>query len=286
MKSGSRYILYKPVGITLNQMRLEQQRHPPVLYIKEEDKLKGIQEAQKGFNRQLLDHMKSGDPVQVKNTLVGVLEEILSEPRSGSLEGISDTVDILISDYAKETDVIGRLIDMSRSDYSTVLHSINVMAFALGFAVYSGYSESEARTLGLCALLHDVGKTKINKEILSAPRKLTDEEFEEIKSHSRIGYNILKKCNFEDPSISLSALEHHEKIDGSGYPLGKTRISDSAQIIGIIDCYEALTNDDRPYRKAMGAFETLKKVIARDVGDGKFDKAIFSHFVKSLGTLL
>ncbi|MDB4443999.1 HD domain-containing protein [bacterium] len=281
-----KFVLYKPAGLTLGDMRINNNRHPKDLYIRKSDKLKGIQEAQKGFNKQLEIDVKSGNPVKVKETLVSVVEETLTEPRSGSLEGVSDTVDILVSEYSKESDVIKNLIDMSYTDYSTVLHSINVMAFALGFAANLEYPKTEAKNLGLCALLHDVGKTKINKELLTAPRKLTNEEFEEIKSHTTIGYNVLKKCRFSEKSISLSALDHHEKLDGSGYPAGKARISKAAQIIGVIDCYEAMTNNDRPYRSAMGAFETLNQVIGEEVKKGKYDVEIYQSFVKSLGSMV
>ena len=280
-----RFVLYKPAGLTLGDLRIDDNLHPKDLYIRQSDKLKGIQEAQKGFNKQLEIDVKSGNPVKVKETLVSVVEETLTEPRSGSLEGISDTVDILVSEYSKESDVIKNLIDLSYTDYSTVLHSINVMAFALGFAACLEYPKAEAKNLGLCALLHDVGKTKINKDLLTAPRKLTDEEFEEIKSHTTTGYNVLRKCRFSEKSISLSALDHHEKLDGSGYPANKTRISKAAQIIGVIDCYEALTNNDRPYRSAMGPFDTLNQVIGEEVKKGKYDVEIYQNFVKSLGSL-
>jgi HD-GYP domain-containing protein (c-di-GMP phosphodiesterase class II) len=204
------------------------------------------------------------------------------EPRSGSLEGISNTVDLFISDYARESDIIRNLVDMSYNDYSTALHSINVMAFALGFAAHMSYSPSQTKNLGLCALLHDVGKCKIRKDILSAPRRLTDEEFKEMKCHTTIGNDILKGCLFGDKDIARTALEHHEKLDGSGYPLGKTNISETARIIGVIDCYEALTNDSRPYRDGMNPFDCLKRVIGKDTIAGKFDRDIYGEFVQSL----
>lgn len=279
---GKGFVLYKKAGVTLNDMRIDQARHPKVLYIRQMDKLKGIQEAQKGFNKKLETDVKSNNPAKVKETLVTVVEETLAEPRSGSLEGVSETVNILVSDYSKESDVVKNLVDMSYKDYSTILHSINVMAFVLGYAFHMKYSKAEAKILGLCALLHDVGKTKINQELLTAPRKLTDEEFQEMQKHTSIGYNILRECKFSDRDISLSALEHHEKLDGSGYPGNKTRISRAAQIIGIIDCYEALTNDERPYRSAMGAFDTLDQIIGKDVKAGKFNKEIYSQFVITL----
>jgi putative nucleotidyltransferase with HDIG domain len=278
-----KFVRYKPSGITIGEMRIREQRHPEILFINEGDKLKGLQEAQKGFNKQLEIDVKSKDPAKVKETLVTVVGETLAEPRSGSLEGVSETVNILVSDYSKESDVVKNLVDMSYKDYSTILHSINVMAFVLSFASYIGYSRAESKVLGLGALLHDVGKAKINQEILIAPRKLTSEEFEEMQSHTTIGYDILSKCKFNDRDIALSALEHHEKLNGSGYPNNKTKISRTAQIIGIIDCYEALTNDDRPYRSALETFDTLNNIIGEDVKKGKFSKEIYFQFVKSLG---
>ncbi len=280
---GQDFVLYKRAGITLQEMRIKEGRHPSELYIRHKDRLKGIQEAQKGLNRQLKDDSRSGSPNKVRETLLTIVEETFTEPRSGSLEGVSETISTLVDDYSRESSVVSSLVDMSYQDYSTVLHSINVMALTLGFAFYNDYPPDEAKTLGLCALLHDVGKTKIKKGILAAPRKLSDEEFEEMKGHTTLGYNILRECNFSDNRISRVALEHHEKLDGTGYPVGKTRISQTTQIIGMIDCYEALTNNDRPYRNAMEAFDTLSQVVIKDVKSGKFSKEIYSEFVKSLG---
>jgi putative nucleotidyltransferase with HDIG domain len=286
-----RFILYKQRGIIIDDMRISKKTYPPALYIKSSDKIKGIQEAQKAFNKKLENYIKSGNSEKVKETLINIVNETLEEPRSGSLEGVCYTVDILISDYSKEHDVVKNLIDISHKDYSTTLHSISVMALALSFAFYINLSQDEIKVLGLCGLLHDVGKTKINQNILNAPRKLTDEEFEEMKSHTYKGYNILRGCNFKGDYInhlSLSALEHHEKSDGTGYPLNKTesQLAKFSQILAIVDCYEALTNDDRPYRSAMSPFDVLNEMIGRDVKNGKYNKEIFTLFIQSLSTIV
>jgi len=286
-----RFILYKQKGITIDDMRISEKTYPSVLYIKSSDKIKGIQEAQKAFNKILENDIKSSNPKKIKETLINIVRETFEEPRSGSLEGIFDTVNILVSDYSKEHDVVKNLIDISHKDYSTILHSISVMALALGFASYINLSQDETRVLGLCGLLHDVGKTKINPEILNAQRKLTDEEFEEIKSHTYKGYNILRECKFNSEYIkhlSLSALEHHEKSDGTGYPLNKTesQLAKFSQILAIIDCYEALTNDDRPYRSAMSPFEALNEIIGKNVKSGKYNKEIFTLFIQSLSAIV
>jgi putative nucleotidyltransferase with HDIG domain len=282
---GKGFVLYKRAGIMLSDMRLDNGTHPEVLYIRQAEKLRGLQEAQKGFNSELENYINTENPEKVKETVVNVVAETLTEPRSGSLEGVSDTVGILVSDCMKEGDAIKNLIEMTHTDYSIVFHSINVMAFALGFASHMNYSQERAKVLGLGALLHDVGKTKIDQNLLAAPRQLNNEEFEEIKRHTTIGFDILKECKFTHRDICLTALEHHEKLDGSGYPNGKHRISFQSKIIGIIDCYEALTTDDRPYREAMGPFDTLDDIIGREVRAGKYDKDIYVEFIKSLGNM-
>jgi len=147
-----KFVLYKPPGITLGEMRINEGRFPEELFVKQADKLKGVQEAQKAFNKHLEDSVKSGNPEKVKEILITMVEETLLEPRSGSLENFSDTVAVLVSDYSKEFDVIKQLLNISSTDYSIVLHSINVMAFALAFASFNNYSKYEAKTLGLCAL--------------------------------------------------------------------------------------------------------------------------------------
>ena len=119
------------------------------------------------------------------------------------------------------------------------------------------------------------------EDILAAPRKLSDEDFAKIKSHPTQGYNLLKRCRFSNPEVKLTALQHHEKLDGSGYPSGLTQISKFARIISIMDCFEALTNDDRPYRDSMIPFKALD-LIQRDVNDGKFDQDICAKFLYSL----
>jgi putative nucleotidyltransferase with HDIG domain len=273
--------LYKPPGKALSEMRLEGGQYPRKLYIKHTDKLRSIHEVQREFNKQLEGHIQAGDPESVKTILVNIVEETFSEPRSGSVEGLSETVNILVGDYATEADILNNILGLSRNDYTSALHSVNVMALAIGYAAQANYSLADKKILGLSALLHDIGKTRINADILTAPRKLTTEEFDRIKTHPTIGYHILEKCRFPCAEIKLCALQHHEKRDGSGYPRGLTTITPVAEIVGLIDCYEALTNDDRPYRSAAKPLSGLT-TIKEDVLAGKFSKQVFETFAYSL----
>ena len=274
-------MLYKPAGLRLSEMRIKEERYPETLFLKRIDKLRGIREVQKEFNQQLKEDIQSNNTVNVKNTLVKIGQETFSEPRSGSLEGISETVNILVSDFAKETDVVKNLFRVSNKDYTTVLHSINVMALAIGYAHNENFSIADKKKLALSALLHDVGKTKVISDILQVPRKLTDEEFEQMKAHPIYGYEILVKCKFIYREIKLTALQHHEKLDGSGYPKSISGISKMAQIVGLIDCYEALTNDDRPYRDPLAPLRALT-LLKDEVVAGKYSRKIFEKFAYSL----
>ena len=278
--SANNYCLYKPAGCSLTEMRINQNIHPE-LYIQENDRIHAIKEIQHEFNRHLADSLKTGNAFQVKATLCNLVEETLAEPRSGTLQVLPETVDSLVAGYSEHPEILKTFASISFKDYSTVIHSVNVMALTLGFCFYSDFSIAKTKKMGLSALLHDVGKTEIPSSILTAPRRLKDDEFVIMKSHTNIGHEIIRQKNKIGGDPALGALEHHEKLDGSGYPRGTRNISYVGQLLGIIDCYEALTNEDRPYRRARKPLETLK-FIKEDVEAGKFNRDIFEKFSYSL----
>jgi HD-GYP domain-containing protein (c-di-GMP phosphodiesterase class II) len=278
---GGSFVLYKPPGKLLTELRLNEKMHPAQLYIHQNDRITAIKELQKEFNRRIAQSIKTGNAVEVKSTLCSLVEETLSEPRSGTLKALPKTVDILVSGYAKSPQILKTFASISFKDYTTVIHSVNVMALTLGFCFYSKLPMHETKRLGLSALMHDVGKTEIPDSILKAPRKLTADEFKIMQRHPKIGEFIIKFKSGIDSGIARGALEHHEKLDGSGYPRGIKNISFVGQLLGIIDCYEALTNEERPYRRAKSPLDTLK-LIKRDVEAGQFNRKIFEKFCYSL----
>ena len=278
---GGTFVLYKPPGKLVTDVRLNQERIPTELYIHQEDRVTAIEELQNGFNRKIAKNIKTGNVMAVKSTLCNLVEETLTEPRSGTLKALPETIETLVSGYSKSPEIIKTFASISFKDYTTVIHSVNVMALTLGFCFYSKLSLHETKRLGLCALMHDVGKTEIPDNILKASRKLTNKEFEIMKRHPKIGEYIIKFKSGIDSRVAHGALEHHEKLDGSGYPRGIRHISFAGQLLGIIDCYEALTNEERPYRRAKSPLDTLK-LIKQDVEAGKFERKIFEKFCYSL----
>ena len=275
-------VLYKPKGMPFTDDSLKSKPYLGELYIRPEHKMLSIQAAQAGFNRQLIKDIQTKDLAEVKEALFSIVDETLSEPRSGGLKAMSQTVQSVVEGFSSQKGIIKNLARISFRDYTTAIHSINVMALMVGYCYYVGKSEEVTSSYALAALLHDVGKTEIPKEILSAQRPLTDEEFATIRNHPLVGMEILEE--YEEAEIRaavVGTLEHHEKLDGSGYPRGITDVSECGRILGIIDCYEAVTNDDRPYRSSMEPIHALE-LLKNDVDSGKFDKKIFADFAYSL----
>lgn len=133
-----------------------------------------------------------------------------------------------------------------------------------------GYDENAADKVYNIGLLHDIGKITIPGEILNKPGKLTAEEYDVIKKHASNGYDILKEIEIS-PELALGAGYHHERVDGTGYPLGKTgdEIPTVAQIIAVADTFDAM-NSTRPYRKQMPMEEIvaeLKRVAGTQLNE-------------------
>lgn len=138
----------------------------------------------------------------------------------------------------------------------TSRHSIGVAEKAAQFAKYIGYDVSDIEKMYLAGALHDIGKMAVGNEILEKPDKLTDEEFNKMKNHVGYTYLILSQVDgFED--IRDWAALHHEKLNGKGYPFGKTadELNEQERIMACVDIYQALT-EERPYKKGMSHEKT------------------------------
>lgn len=144
-------------------------------------------------------------------------------------------------------------------DYSdvTLMHSINVGLIASLLGKWLGWSTQNQHILMLCGLFHDVGKLKIPNHIIDKPGKLDDDEYSIMKSHTLEGYAMIRNYDLNE-HIKKCVLMHHERYDGSGYPLHipGNQIDNFAQIISIADVYDAMT-EDRSYRKAVCPFDVI-----------------------------
>jgi putative nucleotidyltransferase with HDIG domain len=156
-------------------------------------------------------------------------------------------------------------------------HIRRVQRMALALATRLGVDDAmQRRAIEAAALLHDVGKIAIPEHILNKPGKLTPAEFDRMKSHARIGAEILSEVDFPYPVVPI-VRHHHENWDGTGYPDGLTGadIPIGARILAVVDCFDALTSD-RPYRRALSVRETFEIIDARR--GTMYDPAILDAF--------
>ncbi len=153
--------------------------------------------------------------------------------------------------------------ELKTSDEYTFKHSVDVATIAMILAKQQGLSKNDIYNIGVAGLLHDVGKTKVPNNILNKPARLDDNEFEVMKQHSIFGYRMVKdKPNFNE-AISIAVLQHHEKINGSGYPLGvgAKQISTYAKILSVADIYDALVTE-RPYKPAFSQRDAVELIMS------------------------
>lgn len=165
----------------------------------------------------------------------------------------------------------------SLNDYMHV-HSVNVATLCMTFAYHLKWDDSDLKILGEGGFLHDIGKTKIDLQIVLKEDELTGPEFSTMKKHPDFSRKILAKQNIGE-ELQEIAIEHHEHLDGKGYPHGicNGQISKHARLLSIVDVYDALTTD-RPYKKAADSEEAIEAMSGLN---GKFDPEMFDAF-KSL----
>lgn len=185
----------------------------------------------------------------------------------------------LLNNILDNENILVNLIDIKNMDNYTYQHSVNVAVLSIVIGIGLKLKKSELINLAMGALLHDIGKVFIPKEIINKEGPLTDEEFSIIKEHPKLGYDYLSKYFDLKTSSLLVALQHHEKVNGTGYPLQLTgdKINHLSKIVSIADVYDALTSD-RSYKKAFSASDSLEFIMANS--STMFDHDIVSVFTK------
>ena len=191
------------------------------------------------------------------------------------VEEISDSV-------TRNSDALISLARLKTVDDYTYMHSVAVCALMIALGRQLKLDEELIRKLGVAGLFHDLGKAMIPLEILNKPSKLSDEEFEIMKSHPEKGYKLLRESHGVDEVVFDVVLHHHEKTNGTGYPKGlkDSEISLYAKMGAVCDVYDAITSN-RPYKAGWDPAESLRKMA--EWANGHFDQNIFQAFVKSLG---
>ena len=255
--------------------------HVDALYVKAEDEGCYRRYIESNLGELLQDQSV---PMEVRSTVLydsakGLVKDVLSDPRSGDLlDRSGKLVDNMVNFIFDEKQSFHTLMRVTSFDYYTYTHSVNVFVFSTSLAQFAGLSPAEVRVLGNGALLHDVGKSELDADIINCPGKLSPEQWDMMRQHPTLGYDLLKEQG-EDRAIVLDMVRHHhEKMSGKGYPdgLSDKDISVHVRINTIADIFDALTTR-RSYKNAMQSFSSLQLMQQEMSAD--LDKELFRLFV-------
>lgn len=210
---------------------------------------------------------------------VQLMEKLLLDPKSENIgeakEGIAEIVDMVFS----QDDTSHYLLRITAHDIYTYTHSVNVgfLGLLLAKEVFRGSDAHNMHEVGAGFFLHDLGKVRIDPEIINKSGRLTEEEMRQMKTHPYQSYKILKESDQLSEECAVIALQHHEREDGTGYPRGRkgNQIHTYGRICAVVDVYDALTSE-RSYKAKLSTFDALKVMNINMLHH--FHKDIFEKF--------
>ncbi len=215
----------------------------------------------------------------------GLMQNLMGDVRLGkqvSVEQIEPISEKMIESAFRNKDALISLSRIKNKDQYTFMHSVSVAGLMITFSRALGLDMDTIRQVAIGGLLHDIGKMKTPNEILNKPGKLSDEEFSIMKSHVVHSRELLEgKPGITQASLDVAA-QHHERVDGTGYPLGLAgdEISTVGQMSTIVDVYDALTSI-RVYKSAWEPSVALKKLL--EWSSSHFDPVQVKQFIRCLG---
>jgi HD-GYP domain-containing protein (c-di-GMP phosphodiesterase class II) len=231
-----------------------------------------------------LDQVHVDEPISEETRIQAISalrETVEAIQRTGTtdLRQISSIVEEIIDQITSNPDVLVSMVDIKSYDNYTYSHSVNVCVLSVMLGIERGMNRYDVRDLGQGAILHDIGKLFVPGEILNKNGPLTDEEYRIIMRHTKDGFEVLRKKHDISLFSAHVAYQHHERLDGSGYPrqLKGDDIHDYAKIVAIVDSYDAMTSD-RVYRDALTPYEAVS-VLVRETST-KYDRNLVGRFLK------
>lgn len=220
--------------------------------------------------------------IQSMQTVKRAFEVLRNKRNDVSFEEIQGISRRIVAEVLRNRRALVHLTEIRSHDDYTFAHSVDVCVLSVLVAVHLGYTEVKLQELAVGALLHDVGKTKVEPALINKQTALDEDEMVIMRGHTMFGFDILRSYQGKMtlPSIHI-ALQHHEKYDGTGYPRGlsKDDIHEYSRIVSIADVYDAVTSD-RPYRKALLPHEAYELMLFN--GSQHFDPVILPLFLQRI----
>jgi putative nucleotidyltransferase with HDIG domain len=220
--------------------------------------------------------------VRSRKAVKAILTRV-AEQGDVAIEEARSIVNSCVKSVIRNPDALMWMSKIRAQDEYTAEHCLNVCILAMVYGRHLGLVEKDIVRLGLCGLLHDVGKMKIPNELLNKAEKLSAVEFDLIKGHALKGYELLNSSqSFIPPIVAEVAKSHHERMDGRGYPhrVPAAALDDMVRMITLVDAYDAMTSD-RCYSKGKSNTEALK-IIYEQMG-AQFDEKLAIEFIRCIG---
>ncbi|MDH5334817.1 MAG: HD-GYP domain-containing protein [Nitrospira sp.] len=223
---------------------------------------------------------------QVYQAAKTVIQEAMHDTRLGRAINV-DAVRTVVSDMTdsvfRNPDALSSLSRLKRFDEYTFYHSVNTSLLAMSLGQSLGFDRAAIHLAGVGTLLHDIGKTKVPLEILNKPGRFEAHEMEIMKQHVLRGVEVLASTTDLGDSYVQPALEHHERVNGAGYPHRRARkdISQFGLITAIVDIYDAMTSD-RCYHKGQPAHQALQLLYRLSL-EGHLDPTLVQRFIQVVG---
>ncbi|UCE24120.1 MAG: HD domain-containing protein [Candidatus Zixiibacteriota bacterium] len=287
IKVNNRFVLYRSADLPFTEATRQKliDNHVDRLYISSECKEKYQKYIEQNLGKILTDPKVKEDKKAgiLYETSTNLVKDVLSNPTYGenirrSKDLVSNTINYILSGR----EAFLNLLKITSFDYYTYTHSVNVSTFSVALAQQMGFADRGfLHELGIGALLHDIGKSKISDRILNKRSALNPIEFEIMKKHPKWGVDILTGSDDIPAASFYPILQHHERGDRSGYPTGLTldEMHTYSRIVAIADSFDAMTTE-RVYQKAMDTFPSLKIMFTLK---GAYDDAALRAFVELMG---
>lgn len=212
---------------------------------------------------------------------VSMMEQLLEFPTAENIKASKEAIYAISDMVLAEDDTALNMLRITSHDFYTYTHSVNVgiTSILLSKQLFQNSDAHDLQELAAGFFLHDLGKVNIDPQVLNKPGRLTDVEMQHMRTHPYQGYKILQQAQALSEECKIIVMQHHEAIDGSGYPkrLKDKEIHLYGKICAIADVYDALTAE-RSYKKALSSFDALR--LMKDQMISRFDKKLFTSFVK------
>lgn len=253
----------RPTGYTKDHLDVPPKSKPRTAFQQEFPKAEVIYQKSSSLVKNFMEDVRLGRPINViaaKKAVSYCVDSILSSP-----------------------DALMLMTQLKKRDEYTAQHSMNVCLFAIALGRQVNLPVDELNNLGLCGMMHDMGKMLVPLEILNKPGRLNDDELKIMQSHTVHGWQLLLKTQGMYSGAIDVAYMHHERLDGTGYPrkLHAEQITPYTRMVAIADAYDAISSD-RIYQKGKSHLDSIR-ILTEASNNGHLDSALTMKFIECLG---